>query len=348
MKHIYILFLLVFNSLSAQIAISDDDTFWQRMDPRAAVHIDEGNTVVKFPHVVLNSIDDTTTVTNPTVGLMVYNKSEAEKPGLGFCYWDGIKWVNYSETKAVIANNISTKVSINALGYNPVGVHSDASREFTISGTGNRSVKFTRVGCVRWKSNDEDVSRGSLGDENLKSLNGNDHYYCGYTSSLPTDWGESFKAAKAQGAYMVTITSSNEWEFILNSFYKNKNYYFENGNVKVENLDFRRHILDTRRVWIGYNKSNIVGHHQQFAWITGESSEINWITGERYSGFAPGEPNDSGGVEGCSHIHYFSDSAVGSDLKKLSWNDTLCNLGSSTNNSYKNMSPTFHIFEFNQ
>lgn len=318
MKILNILSLFLALSAYAQIGISSESNF--EMHPDAAVHIDQGEHVIKFPHVSLKSISDSDTVPNPTVGLMVYNTNDAVSPRKGFCYWDGNKWINYADTQATVANEIDLEdLSVNMLGYNPDGSYLQSTNTFTIRRKSNNEViTFTKQGCV---------------------INpDNNHAYCGYTSDKALDWTEAFVAGKVQKGYMVTITSKKEWDFIVKTFYRNQNPL---------NKNFRTLINDSRRVWIGYNKVNPVGYHQQFTWITGESSEVDWVSGTRFTAFAPNEPNDSQGVEGCSHIHYVSDAAVGGDLDKLSWNDTPCNLATHKNN-YESMAPKFLIIEFNK
>ena len=319
MKILNIIAISLACSAFAQIGISSNPNFV--MHPDAAIHIEEGNHVVKFPHVSLQGISDIITVENPTVGLMVYNTNDGVSPRKGFCYWDGSKWINYEDTKAVLASEVDLEeVSINMLGYNPEGKATQAANTFSFT-NGSRTITFTKQGCVKFE--------------------GNNHTYCGYTTNIPLDWKEAFIGAKMQKGYMVTITSKKEWDFIVNNFYRNQNLLI-NGE---SNKNFRSLIQDSRRIWIGYNKVKPIGYHQQFTWITGEASEVDWLTGKRFSGFAPNEPNDSQGNEGCSHIHKVNDAVVNFDLNKLSWNDTPCDLATVNHTA---MAPVFHIFEFNQ
>ena len=319
MKILNIIPLFFAFSTFAQIGISTKANFV--MHPDAAVHIDNGNHVVKFPHVSLQGLTDNQTVNNPSVGLMVYNTNNDVAPRKGFCYWDGDKWINYADDQVIISNDIDlVDLSVNMLGYNPDGSYIDATDTFSITRSiDNKVISFTYEGCV---TNPD-----------------NNHTYCGYSSSEPLNWMDAFKAGKIQKGYLVTITSQKEWDFILNTFYRNQH--------SLTGVNFKDLINDNRRVWIGYNKVNPIGYHQQFTWITGESSEVDWFSGTRFTGFAPNEPNDSQGDEGCSHIHYVNDAVVNRDLNKLSWNDTPCNLATHPSN-YAGMAPKFVIIEFNQ
>jgi len=48
---------------------------------------------VLIHRISLNSTSDVTTISNPAVGLLIYNTAYQKDVKLGFYYWNGLKWL---------------------------------------------------------------------------------------------------------------------------------------------------------------------------------------------------------------------------------------------------------------
>ena len=112
----------------------------------------------------------------------------------------------------------------------------------------------------------------------------NGHYYCAYQLSSGVNWFNSFEFAKSLGGYLVTLTNVDETDWVYSEMLTD---YSLNSNI-----------------WIGYNKIAEPGNANRFRWITGEEFKINWSTNPSTAEhrFVAGEPNNSNGNEGSTHI----------------------------------------------
>lgn len=126
----------------------------------------------------------------------------------------------------------------------------------------------------------------------------NGHYYCAYQLSGGITWFNAFSFAKQIGGYLVTLTNTAETNWVYQEILTGYNI--------------------TNNVWIGYNKITEPGNSNRFRWITGEEFKINWATNPATAEnrFNTGEPNNSNGTEGSTHII-----GVGGNCAR-SWNDT--------------------------
>ncbi len=95
-----------------------------------------------------------------------------------------------------------------------------------------------------------------------------------------TDWFTAKEYCEQLGGHLVTITSEDEEQAII-PLYRYKEYYFTGGYTE---------------------------DHETWKWITGETFE--------YSNWAPGEPNNVGGVETVIHLNRFEEVFPNSG-----WND---------------------------
>lgn len=164
------------------------------------------------------------------------------------------------------------------LGYEPQPI---ANKVVPATAPGGAAV--TEVGCKRWTG-----------------VGSNSHYYCAYNLSTGITWFNAFSLAKQLGGYLVTIPSNEERTWINNNILASGTGYNLAGSI-----------------WIGYNKIARPGNPTIFQWITGEEFRIDWSTNpsNAESWFVPGEPNNSGGTEGSTHIH-----STANDAQRR-WND---------------------------
>lgn len=75
-----------------QVIVSDDQAY---TTPASGAMLDVKSTSKGFmpPRVALTSLTDVITVTNPAIGLMLYNTGAAGLTGKGIYYWNGAIWV---------------------------------------------------------------------------------------------------------------------------------------------------------------------------------------------------------------------------------------------------------------
>lgn len=167
-----------------------------------------------------------------------------------------------------------------------------------------------------------DPASGSATELGCKKWSGNNHIYCAYQLSQPVNWFNAFIFGKQMGGYLVTMPSDAERIWV-------------NTNIIASGTGYNL----SNNIWIGFNKIQRPGNPDQLQWITGEEFRINWYTNPATTEnwFAPGEPNNTQGNEGATHIFASSKNA------ERKWNDVN---GASTANS--DMSMDQLIIEFNE
>ncbi|MFC5871841.1 C-type lectin domain-containing protein [Chryseobacterium arachidis] len=269
------------SSLYSQVGIGTANP-----NPSTALDIVSQNRGFLGPRIALTSRTDNATIPTPANGILVYNLTtlagtEATALAPGYYFWYSGRW--YPSKKGEIINITTNGTLKTYLGYDATGVHSAANFS-------NGGINFTGLGCKQW----------------TMASGGNNHWYCAYTGDKSTPaWEEAFNAAKSKGGYLPTFTTLAEWTWFETNILKPTTGY----NV-------------TSSVWIGYNKVNFSGNPTEFTWITGETSKILWANNsstEDY--FRSGEPNNTGGNEGCVHIINAGD---GTSENKRGWNDITC------------------------
>ena len=120
--------------------------------------------------------------------------------------------------------------------------------------------------------------------------NGNSHYY--EVVLQTTNWATANSAAINAGGYLATITSAEENAFIYSLLNDNNLWFFDDYNNGLG-------------PWLGGYRIN--SSPSGWAWVTGENFN--------YTNWAPGEPNNWGGVE--DRLHFFGHQT----LKSAQWND---------------------------
>ncbi|AXG72102.1 hypothetical protein KORDIASMS9_04365 [Kordia sp. SMS9] len=110
---IYIsLMLLLFASIQvdAQVGINTTD-----LDATAALKIESSNKGILLPRVALTGSTDTSTISNPSVSLLVYNTATVNDVFPGFYYWNGSSWQPIDTTVRThsVAKYITTNSSTN-------------------------------------------------------------------------------------------------------------------------------------------------------------------------------------------------------------------------------------------
>lgn len=252
------------------------------------------------PTVVLTSYGDSTTIVNPKKGLVVYN-SGSQIPS-GYYYWDGLQWYSWSNDSSLDQTSVSD-ISVVTLGYIPNGTGASSPATFNYN-----AITATKVKCITYQP----------------YANSNAHSYCAYDlrdsagNPVGVNWNDSFRMAKQIGGYLVTATSTAEWEAV------------RDGLLNISDANH----LNKHHSWLGFNKVTYSGNPTQFTWITGERSLVNWgtLTGGNQNGnsafqfnFLAKEPNNLNGTEGCVHVLYYGDSRnFVSSTTARQWNDINC------------------------
>ena len=122
------------------------------------------------------------------------------------------------------------------------------------------------------------VSAGILFGPITNASNGHDYYLL-----TPNTWSASEKEAENLGGTLATIRNVEEQKWLYSNF----------GDYDGTNRD----------LWIGLHRNWPQG---PFAWVTGEKMD--------YNNWAPGEPNNAGGMEMC--VEMWPD-----DKSNCVWND---------------------------
>lgn len=108
-KFTFSLLLLCVAYVHAQVGIGTTTP-----DQSAMLQVAGANKGTLLSQVALTGIHDATTIANPAVGLLVYNKTAAavatsSEIQVGYYYWNGTKWVNISEVTKSTGSNASVK-----------------------------------------------------------------------------------------------------------------------------------------------------------------------------------------------------------------------------------------------
>ena len=248
-----ILMLLVgLTSLNAQVGINTNP-------PHATAALDMSESTKGFlaPRIALLDDKDTSTITEPRRGLLIFNTTSNSTLHPGYYYWNNTKWEPFYNTTNEVVQNTSQTIFASSLGYVPSGTAAEAPEIFSfdgISSTGRTCIDFT------------DSYTGAIAKT-----------YCGYSLDTSVSWEQAFNFAKLLKGYLATITSTEEWDAIRN------NLLTIGGN-------------SNSNVWIGYNILPTPGNPNEYTWITGEKSVINWSNNSVLQvNYAPGEPNGTTG-----------------------------------------------------
>lgn len=259
--------------------------------PSTALDISSEDKGFLGPRIALTSRTDIVTIPNPVDGLVVFNTTvlpgtEANELKPSYYVWYQDSWRAYKYGEKLFVTRDGKRR--NLLGYEPNGIANATSFTMPSSGNGRPAIVYTGLSCKKFNT----------------GIGANNHTYCTFKLNIDRpQWQEAFEAAKSRGGYLVTITTPQEWNFILNNILKNNN----------------TQLIDSS-IWIGYNKVNFSGNPTEFAWITGETSQISWNnSSSTFHNFRGDEPNNQGGNEGCVHIMRSSDGGSGRQ-----WNDINC------------------------
>ncbi|AKT39679.1 C-type lectin domain-containing protein [Chondromyces crocatus] len=125
------------------------------------------------------------------------------------------------------------------------------------------------------------ICDGEMACSDVKEFDGHDYVFCNHAKS----WDAATAYCDKFNMNLVTINTINEEGW----------------------LHAMANMFSTQKWWIGYNDQAVEG---SWVWQSGESSNyVNW---------APGEPNNAGGNEGCAQLNRF--------YPDHGWNDEPCNL----------------------
>lgn len=255
---------------------------------------------VALPLVELTSIDSySPIVQQPKPGLLVYNITINEQLTKGYYYWATTPTPHWEKMGGTVSKyTILQDIDENILGYSPTALGASAPSAITIGGS-----TATKTRCMKWEL----------------SAGGNGHTYCGYTIAAAKDFTTTFNAIKAMNAYMVTITSDSEWDF-----------------VKTNIINYTTTPLNNP-IWIGYVSLATPGNAQKYRWITNETWSNNWgNTSSVQATFASGNP--AAATSGrCSLI------AGNAYNANRQWYSAAC-----TNTAFQGANINHVIVEFNQ
>jgi hypothetical protein len=125
---------------------------------------------------------------------------------------------------------------------------------------------------------------------------GNGHYYRAVMVPEGITWDDANTRARAEGGYLVTITSAAENEFVYNLVAGDDGYWIFESNAYGP--------------WLGgYQPTGSSEPSRGWTWVTGEPfSYTNWWTGE---------PNNGGSADAEESLHFIG----GNALKSPDWND---------------------------
>ncbi|MGV4413017.1 C-type lectin domain-containing protein [Chryseobacterium sp. T1] len=260
MKKISILFFTTLYTLSfCQIGIGV-----QTPNQSAVVDISVANKGVVAAKINLNSLKDTTTITSPAVGLLVYNTTINDSQNLkeAYYYWDGNNW-------NLVGNDIKNYITKNSFTFYKM----DKYLGYPLKSGVNAPTPsgYTKNGC--------------------RSNPNNGHIYCAYSSNNGQTWQTAFDMAKSLGGYLVTITNNSEWEWV-------KTYIIDNGT----GYNLQNHIwLGFNKIQFpgnGIQLRWITGEISRRNWSNNTQVETQWNNQNTSN-----EPNNYMNQEGCGHIY---------------------------------------------
>lgn len=125
---------------------------------------------------------------------------------------------------------------------------------------------------------------------------GNGHYYRAVLVPEGITWDDANRRAKAEGGYLVTVTSTAENQFVYGLVAGDDGYWIFDSNAYGP--------------WLGgYQPTGSSEPSGGWTWVTGESfSYTNWWAGE---------PNNGGSADAEESLHFIG----GNALKSPDWND---------------------------
>lgn len=296
MKNIYLfLSLFLFGMTSAQVQINVPKG---SEEMSADLQLDASNQGVILPRVALSSTTVSSPVSNPKEGIMVFNTQTVGDVTPGYYYWKLSPTPHWVSMGLTSTNTIIQLVDENILGYNPTAAGSTAPS--IISFDGNTATKQR---CKKWE----------------KTAGGNGHSYCAYTIDKVTDFGTAFNMAQSTNGYLLTVTSQNEWAFVLD-------------NIINDGLGLGGSVLN-QKIWIGYVKVRRPGNNSwvnKYEFITGETWDMFWAnSASTQDHFATGQPVDAT-TDIISKCSYIASSVTNSS--RLWYSDTC-----STTTNYTNL-----------
>ncbi|RLJ23200.1 hypothetical protein CLU97_4434 [Chryseobacterium sp. 7] len=179
-------------------------------------------------------------------------------------------------TRTDISGGTASGFNNSILGYDPKPVATRPQPPGAVPGGGTA----TEIGCKKWT--------------------GNNHTYCAYQLSQGINWFNAYSFGKQMGGYLVTMPNDAERIWVATNIVASGTGYNLANNI-----------------WIGFNKIQRPGNPDRLQWITGEEFRMNWSTNPATTEnwFATGEPNNSGGTEGSTHIYNTTGNA------ERRWND---------------------------
>lgn len=175
-----------------------------------------------------------------------------------------------------LSGGTSSGFNNSILGYDPKPAATRPQPPGAVPGGGTA----TELGCKQWA--------------------GNNHTYCAYQLSQGINWFNAYSFGKQMGGYLVTMPNDAERIWVATNIVASGTGYNLANNI-----------------WIGFNKIQRPGNPDRLQWITGEEFRMNWSTNPATTEnwFATGEPNNSGGTEGSTHIYNTAGNA------ERRWND---------------------------
>ncbi len=252
MNKIIMIFFVGILNLNAQVGINTEP-------PHVTAALDMSDSGKGFlaPRVSLQGNRDTSTISQPRKGLLVFNTTNNATMQTGYYYWNNEKWDPFYNTSSESFQTISETIFASSLGYVPSGDYELALTELSYYGA--TSLKRD---CFQFT----DTFNGAVSKT-----------YCGYTMEGTITWEQAFYFAKYLKGYLATITSTDEW----NAIRTNLLTLGANAN---------------NNIWIGYNTIQSPGNPREYNWITGERSVINWSNSSVLQvNYAPGEPDTTTG-----------------------------------------------------
>jgi len=188
-KVFFLLVTFLFVCVNAQVGIGTTNP-----DASAILDVDATNKGVLVPRVAIADLNTSTPVTTPVESLLVYNTTVAT--GVGFHYWDGVKWMPLAGSAA--ADNDWTVVGDDMYNANSgnVGVGTNApTAKLHIEDTGVASsllnqdfeggfAPFTTGGSASWAIQTSNVN-GGVNAAGSGSISHSQSTYMDYNVIIP-------------------------------------------------------------------------------------------------------------------------------------------------------------------